>query len=446
MKLIIGGLLLLGVVSGSAGFMFMHGNGQAATNFRTAPLERGNLMAVIAATGVVQAENVIDVGAQNQIPCKIVSFGPDLLRNPKKTIDFRSPVTKGMVLAKLDDAVYGSQLEQAQAEVDQAKANVQRADADLLQMQAKLVQCDREMYRVKRLMGSKGVVSDLDFDIVQANFETARATLTVGKAAQVQAQKALAKMEAALRQAEINLSYCTIRATEDGVIIDRRVNVGQTVVSSLNAPSLFLIATDIKRLEVWAAVNEADIGNITWGQKVRFTVDAYPTEPFEGTVTEIRLNAQMTQNVVTYPVVVSVDNSNGKLLPYMTANLQFQVGQRDDAMLAPNGALRWRPQLPQVHPDVREDYARSLKPAPAGGKAGAPEKDRQVWGRVWLQDGEFVRPIKVRVGLTDGSLTEVSAPELSEGAELIVGVHQAAGADGTVNPFAPQMIQRPKTK
>src|SRR5262249_12654673 len=154
----------------------------------------------------------------------------------------------------------------------------------------------------------------------------------------------LSRSEAMLREAQVNLGYTQIRSPVDGVIVDRRVNVGQTVVAGLNAPSLFLIAKDLTKLQVWASVNEADIGNIHAGQSVRFTVDAYPKETFVGQVAQIRLNASMTQNVVTYTVVISTDNSQGKLLPYMTANLQFEVDRRHDVLLVPNAALRWKPQ------------------------------------------------------------------------------------------------------
>src|SRR5207249_3200763 len=172
-------------------------------------------------------------------------------------------------------------------------------------------------------------------------YETSKSALAVGEASVAQAR-------AALQQAEINLGYTTIRSPVKGVIVDRRVNVGQTVVASLNAPSLFLIAKDLTRMQIWASVNEADIGQIHAGQAVRFSVDAFPHQTFRGDVAQIRLNANMTQNVVTYTVVVNTDNTNGKLLPYMTANLNFELSQRNDVLLVSNSALRWRPQIQQV--------------------------------------------------------------------------------------------------
>jgi len=229
-----------------------------------------------------------------------------------------------------------------------------------------------------------------------------------------------------------------------GVIVDRRVNIGQTVVSSLNAPSLFLIAKDLTRMQVWVAVNEADIGRIRPGQKVTFTVDAFPDEVFQGEVGKVRLNASMTQNVVTYTVEVITDNSNGRLLPYLTANAQFEMDRRNGVLTVPNGALRWTPTIEQVAPDAREAFAaaatarrdKSAKP-PAASGTGAR-------GTVWVLDGDYVRPVPVKVGLTDGTNTEVESAKLSDGQEVVVGVQTAAaaGAQDTRNPFAPSFRPR----
>src|SRR5206468_12680769 len=184
----------------------------------------------------------------------------------KKVIDYGTPVAPNTILAEIDKSVYQSQ-------VDQSKANLERAEADLLQMQAKLTQADRDWERAQALGKTKGTISDADYDTAQANYLTAKANVEVGRAA-------IGQAKANLKQAEINLGYCTIKSPVKGVIVDRRVNVGQTVVSSLNAPSLFLIAKDLKRLQVWASVNEADIGNVFSGQAVTFTVDAFPDRVF----------------------------------------------------------------------------------------------------------------------------------------------------------------------
>jgi HlyD family secretion protein len=419
-------LLVLGLVGAGLGYWYWNYGITQGPSFRTVAVERGNLLATISATGTIEPEEVIDVGAQ--VAGQIKNFGRDP-RNPNKAIDYGSAVEEGTVLAQIDEALY-------KAQVDQAKANVQRAEADLLQMQAKLRQADREWKRARDL-GPRKVIADVDYDTAQANYETAKSALAVGEASIVQAK-------ANLNQAEINLGYTTIKSPVKGVIVDRRVNVGQTVVASLNAPSLFLIAKDLKRMQVWASVNEADIGNIHKGQVVQFTVDAFPNETFRGEVDQIRLNANMTQNVVTYTVVVNTDNSSGKLLPYLTANLQFQVSERSNVLKVANAALRWRPQPQIVAPDIRDEFVKSMrkrKSADPEEKAAAkPEKERQDRGTLWVEDGAFVRPVKVRIGLTDGTSTEIVGGDLKEGMELVVGEARQNNGDSTTNPFTPKMF------
>jgi HlyD family secretion protein len=219
-------------------------------------------------------------------------------------------------------------------------------------------------------------------------------------------------------------------------------------VASLNAPSLFLIAKDLKRMQVWASVNEADVGNIHEGQVVSFTVDTFPHEVFHGTVGQIRYNATMTQNVVTYTVVVFVPNDNLKLLPYLTANLQFQVDERLDALLVPNAALRWRPQPEQVALEYRNQYEQSRRR-----KASASENpvdsanSRPNQDTVWIENDGFIRPVKLRTGLTDGNVTEIVETlqgKLMPGTRLIIGQSQSGSAGGTVNPFAPKVYGNKK--
>jgi HlyD family secretion protein len=215
------------------------------------------------------------------------------------------------------------------------------------------------------------------------------------------------------------------------VIIDRRVNIGQTVVASLNAPSLFLIAKDLRRIQVWVSVNEADIGNIHPGQAVTFTVDAFPNQTFQGQVGKVRLNATMTQNVVTYTVEVTTDNSDGRLLPYLTANAQFEVGRRQNVLVVPNAALRWWPQAEQIPAPYRDVRV------PSGG-------DSQSTAIVWVDQDHALRPIEVTTGLTDGSFTEVQGGDLVEGMAVVVGEQtssRAAAGSGSVSPFAPQPLR-----
>jgi HlyD family secretion protein len=250
-----------------------------------------------------------------------------------------------------------------------------------------------------------------------------------------------------LKRALQNLSYCTIVSPVKGVIIDRRVNIGQTVVASLSAPSLFLLAKDLNRLQVWVSVNEADIGRIKPGQPVTFTVDAHPGDVFPGKVGKVRLNATMTQNVVTYTVEVDTDNSGGKLFPYLTANVNFIVGERKDVLLVPNTALRWTPQMEQVVGEFRVSPKQAkeseapdrVKP---GAKASKVEKAR---GLVWVPQGDLVRPVQVSLGLSDGSLTEVESAELKEGTSLVVGGMESQPAGQPApggSPFTPQLFKK----
>jgi HlyD family secretion protein len=280
--------------------------------------------------------------------------------------------------------------------------------------------------RAERLIGTN---SASDFENATAEYEIAQADVAAAEA-KVEQSKVLAE------QAQINLGYTTIRSPVDGVVIDRRVNVGQTVVAGLNAPSLFLMAKDLSRMLVWAAVNEADIGDVHLGQKVTFKVDAYRERTFSGKVAQIRLNASMVQNVVTYGVVVEVDNLDGTLLPYMTAKLQFEIARRSNALLVPNQALRWQPAWDEVSPTVRAGLESQI----AEKTLSSQEKDAEsaeVEAKVdlaspvvWvLADDGFVRPVKVRVGLSDGLSTEIAEGELEAGMHVVLKVVRAARPD-----------------
>jgi HlyD family secretion protein len=415
------------------GLLQRNGSNQAA--FRIVPVKRGDLAATISATGTVEPEEVIDVGAQ--VAGKIVAFGKD---ENGKPIDYGSVVKKGMVLARIDDSLYAADVASAKAQLAQNKAGVKYAEANLGQLKAKLFQAQRDWARAQKL-GPSDALSQADYDAALSGYETAKANVEVGKAAIVQAKDAVHQAEALLQRAQQNLDYCTIISPVQGVIIDRRVNIGQTVVSSLNAPSLFLIAKDLKKIQVWVSVNEADIGHIHPGQPVTFTVDAYPGEVFKGEVNKVRLNATMTQNVVTYTVEVNTDNSSGKLLPYLTANVKFIVGERHQVLMVPNAALRWRPEPQQIVRQFRKtarQTGKGEKSANAGGKA-TPTRHA-----LWIAEDGQVRPIYVTRGLTDGSLTEVSSPKLKEGMPVVMGEVEktAARTPSGGSPFTPRFFHR----
>jgi HlyD family secretion protein len=409
--------------------------------FRTAQVQRGTLLATISATGTLEPEEVIDVGAQ--VAGQISAFGKDTTGKP---VDYGSVVEEGTVLAQIDDSLYAADVAVARAQVEQARAGLLRANADLEQLKAKLSQAERDWERARKL-GPSEALAESSYDAYRFAYETARAQYSVGQAALAQARSSLSQAEASLRRAERNLGYCTIRSPVKGVIIDRRVNIGQTVVASLNAPSLFLIAKDLTRMQLWVSVNEADIGNIHPGQKATFTVDAFPGEVFTGEVSKVRLNATMAQNVVTYTVEVSTDNRSGRLLPYLTANVKFELSRRDNVLLAPNAALRWYPRAEQMAPEIRKasQEAGGLQHA---GRSSPPERAEagNIQGRtgiLWVRKGAFVRPVAVTVGLTDGTNTEVEGEEVKEGLEVIVGeLPKAATANSggeARSPFAPQL-------
>ncbi len=344
----------------------------------------------VSATGTIEPEEVVDVGTA--VAGQIVSLGldPRSATDPNfkgKTIDYNSPVDVNTVLAKIDPMAY-------QARVDQEEAGFRRAQAELKLAEAK----------------AKGQTPE----VAKASLEAAKATLQ-------QAQSALAL-------AKTNLDFTVIKSPVKGVIIDRRVNVGQNVAPGVpNSSSLFLIAKDFKKMQVWASVDEADIARIRKGMEARFTVDAFPKEMFKGTVLQIRLNAAMTQNVVVYTVVVGFDNSDLKLVPYLTANVRFQVEKRSNVLRVPNAVLRWKPVPDLVGSNAATPEAqgvmRSLPPGTA----------------LWIKtpDGQHVQRIPINVGLSDGLLSEVSGPDVKEGMEIVIGQQ----ADGN-NPFAPRLFQR----
>lgn len=435
-------MLVLGLAGAGAAWYFRSAQGQPIA-YRTAEVKRDDLVVSIAATGTVEPEEVIDVGAQ--VAGQIVSFGKD---KNGKTIDYGSAVDEGMVLARIDDSLYAADAAQATAQLQVAKAGVVRAEADLGQVKAKLYQAQRDWERAQKL-GPSEALAATSYDAYKSAYETAKSNVAVAVAAIGQAKAAVAQAEAVLQRAQRNLGYCTIRSPVKGIIIDRRVNIGQTVVASLNAPSLFLIAKDLKRMQVWASVNEADIGNIRPGQPVSFTVDAYPDQIFHGEVGKIRLNASMTQNVVTYTVEIITDNSSGKLLPYLTANVNFELNRRSNVLLVPKAALSWSPQPEEVVPEFRTaafgssgngnrpaEQAVSMKLASRNGQ-------RRHQGVVWVLEGNLVRPVKVKIGLNDGALTEISGDALKEGQQVVIGEKRAASAEtASANPFTPQIRRR----
>jgi HlyD family secretion protein len=429
-------VIVLAMISGFGVWSYWF-KGKKAPAFRSAPVKRGDLVATISATGTIEPEEVVNVGAQ--VAGLIRTFGKD---NHGKFIDYGSVVDAGMVLAKIDDSLYAAAVDTAKAQFQQAEANKVSAEANILQMKAKLLQARQDWDRAQKL-GPSDALAQSAYDQYKANYEVAKANLAVAEAAVEQAKASLAQTKANLASAQINLGYCTIKSPVKGIIIDRRVNIGQTVVSSLSAPSLFLIAKDLKRIQVWVSVNEADVGNISKDQPVTFTVDALPNQVFQGRVGKVRLNATMTQNVVTYTIEVNTNNDEGKLLPYLTANAQFMIGRRQGVLLIPNAALRWSPRPTQITPESRQKPHTHASP-PSRDSSRNPDTvlAPQARGTVWVEQGKFVRPIRVKIGLTDGTLTEVDGDGLTEGLPIIIGSATQEAADipsAERSPFTPQV-------
>ena len=392
--------------------------------------ETGDLVATITATGVTEPVAVVQIGAQ--VAGIVVAFGTD---KEGREIRWGSEVEKGMVLAKIDDSLYVAAVKTAEGQLKQAEATVVVARANVAQQKANLTLARQKWERAKKL-GPSDALAQSTYDQYKQAFEAATANLASAEAAVEQALASVAQNKATLLTAQINLNYCTIKSPVKGVIVDRQVNIGQTVVSSLSAPSLFLIANDLKHIQAWVSVNEADVGHIVEGQPVAFTVDAYPGRTFHGVVGQVRLNATMTQNVVTYTIAVDVDNRDGKLLPYLTTNAQFEIGKRKGVLLVPNAALRFTPKSADVAPGARQKTGEKISRRARAAEGG--EKPVVVW----VEEGRFVKPVPVTVGLTDGSFTEVEGKGLAEGLRVAIGAGaqaQAATPAEERNPFQPQM-------
>lgn len=406
-------------------------------SYRTAKAEVADIVSTIGATGTVVPEDVVDVGAQINGP--IASFGVD---SAGKQVDYRSEVDEGTVLAKIDDTIYAAQVASDEASLAQARAQEQMAQANKLSAQAKLEQAQRDWDRARKL-GESRALSQADFDAAKSTFEQSKAAVAQSDASIASAQASIKIAEASLMRSKRNLFYCTITSPVKGVIIDRKVEIGQTVVSSLNAPSLFLIARDLSRMQVLVQVNEADIGQVKPGEPVTFTVDAFPGETFAGQVRKVRLNATMTQNVVTYTVEIVTDNSAMRLLPYLTANVQFIVAKREHVLAVPNTALRFAPTGATPEAPAADD-ARA-QAGPKGGKDARPAPhsgtpDGFKPGAVWVNSPTGPERVMVRVGLSDGTLTEIASDDIHDGDDVITAElaasSRAAPPDST-NPFAP---------
>ena len=400
---------------------------QEVLSFKSEKIFRGDVRRTISATGTVEPEELVNVGAQ--VNGKIMNFGSDA---DGKTVDYGSKVKKGMILAQIDDVTYKAELQEVEAQLEQAKAAIMSAEAAITEADANEKLANNNWERAQTLF-KQGSMTLSDYESNQTSYFTSRAASAKAKAslAQAKAQKSIA--EAAMIRAKRNLEYCTIISPVDGVVIDRRVSVGQTVVSNQTASSIFLVARDFSRMQVWVSVNEADIGSIKEGMKVIFSCDAFPDSEFTGVVHRLRLNATLSSNVVTYIVEVNADNKDGKLIPYLTANVKFVRAEALNKLIVPVNALRFTP-------------PESMQESPA------PETGRRE-GVIWIQNGpDKARPVKVKIGLNNGISVAVESNELKEDMLVITGVSTfnpmmngapVMGDGETRNPFMPNMPKRP---
>jgi HlyD family secretion protein len=427
-------LVLFLLVSSTAGW-YLHANAKSAVEYRTTPLRRGDVISSISATGTLEPEEVVDIGAQ--VAGQIEAFGKDV---NGKTIDYRSEVEPGMLLAKIDDTVFKANLDVAKAQLEQAKTAISKGEADLEQANSKLLQAQHNWDRA-RLLGPSDALSQNDYDMYQADFETAKANVAVANSEIAQAKSGVPLAQAQVDNAQRYLDFCTITSPVKGVILDRRVNIGQTVVSSLNTPSLFLIGKDLTRMQIWVSVNEADVGKIVPGKPVTFTTEAFPDQEFEAKVGKVRWNPTMNQNVVLYTVEVNVDNSKRTLIPYLTAKVQFEVARDSNALIVPNLALRWVPaSAQQISPDARDAWEKSQHFGSVDPGEHHSKKDHH--GTVWIKDGDYVRPVDVKLGVTDRVDTAVISDDLKDDSEVITGDVDPTAASAQANPFMPPMQSR----
>jgi HlyD family secretion protein len=360
----------------AAGALVLHRTSareEPTQRFRKARVERGDIALVVTATGTINPVTTVLVGSQ-------VSGTIQAL-----FADYNSPVQEGGVIAQIDPAIFQAQVEQAQANLQNARAGIGTGEANLQNAQANLVKADVALADARRTLDrnhelmTKGVISQSALDTAQTNYDSLLAQKEVARAqvrtatAQLEQAKAQAEQSrAALKVAETNLRYSTIRSPVNGTVISRNVDVGQTVAASLQAPTLFTIARDLTQMQVDTNVSEADIGNIREGQEATFSVDAYPQRTFRGQVSEIRNAPVNVQNVITYNVVIRVENKDLKLKPGMTANVSILLAHRENVLKVASGALRFQPESP--------GKGETGAPRPSGSPPGAALMERLVSG------------------------------------------------------------------
>lgn len=390
-------LAVAAVVLVAGGYWYFRGGSGEALSYATVPVTRGELTQTVTATGTLNPVKSVQVG------CQVSGRISDI------HVDFNSQVKAGDLIAEIEPRTYLAQVESAEADLANAKANL-----ELQQAQAK---------RAAELFNNK-LVSDSDYDVSQATLHQAEAMVKI--------------KQASLENSKANLGYTKIFSPVDGVVISRAVDVGQTVAASFNTPTLFLIANDLTRMQIDAAVAEADVGGVIEGQAVDFTVDAYPTRTFHGEVTQVRNSPTTVNNVVTYDAVIGVTNADYKLKPGMTANVSVIVAQRENVLKLPNAALRFRP--PENASVLTNEIAEPVNTnAVAGargpGKGKGKRSIRTVYVLAGSEEAPQLKAVQVKTGINDGIYTEI-LEGLKEGDNVVSGVVNSDLSDGgSSSPF-----------
>ena len=376
-KIVLSSLLVLAAVAVG---IFFYVKRSPAPAYKTVKVEKGAIVSTVTATGNLNAVVTVQVGTQVSGTIQ------------KLFVDYNSVVKKGQTIAQIDPAIFSSQVEQSRGSYQNALANLRKAKADV-------VDARRTLERNRQLV-KDGVVSQADFDSAEIKYEDTRAGVKASEGS-------VAQTLGSYRQAQTNLHYATIKSPVDGIVVSRNVDVGQTVAASFQTPTLFTIAQDMTKMQIDTSVDEADIGKIRVGQSAVFTVDAYPEMQFRGMVTQVRNSPIITQNVVTYDVVITLDNKELKLKPGMTANVNIEVMRKDEVLKIPTAALRFKPKVAGEEP----------KPPLVNGQRKIA---RPAGQRVFILKEEKPVPVLVKTGITDDSFVEVVQGELRQGEEVIV--------------------------
>mgnify|MGYP001422915703 CR=1 FL=1 len=370
-------------------------DGEESRSYVTAAVEKGPIVATVTATGTVNPVKSVTIGTYVSGPIQDIF------------VDYNSPVRKGQVIAKIDPRTYQGKVDKARAELSTAVAGVEKARAD-----AKL---RRVQEARQEALAKTRVVSRDELDVSRSTAEQAEAQLKLALAAVEQA-------EASLREAEVSLGYTDIVSPVDGIVVSRDVQVGQTVAASFQTPTLFVIAENLRKMQVNAFVSEADIGRVREGQQATFSVDAYPGRSFPATVFQVRNSPQSVENVVTYDVVLQFDNEDQLLKPGMTANVSIVTAEERDVLKVPTAALRFQP------PPVGGAGESSAAGPPGRSVGGAAAQTRG--DAVWVLSGEEPRRVAVVPGLSDDTMTAVASADLEPGDRVITRVSSEPKAEG----------------